>query len=215
MISTGNEGATIKFDSMDFPSIIAQSTAAPAPTALILAPVRRAQGGDVPVAVVEVPRKRTSIFERLSAPETPAPKRRVTGQTIPLVPMGTPTLLPTESFAPGRYDTEASSSGVKLFRRQRRKMNVELRSQQLSSEVLTALENLQLETCPSRAKPSRRQRRKMNVELRAQQLLSESPVVPENLQLEVNVPIGNKFENLRWVKRNSPTAEMKKSFWDQ
>ncbi|KAL0909239.1 hypothetical protein M5K25_020087 [Dendrobium thyrsiflorum] len=35
------------------------------------------------------------------------------------------------------------------------------------------------------------------------------------LEPEANVPTQNKFANLKWVKRNSSTGELKQSFWEQ
>ncbi|KAL0905963.1 hypothetical protein M5K25_024416 [Dendrobium thyrsiflorum] len=63
---------------------------------------------------------------------------------------------------------------------------------------------------------TRRQRRKRNAELRAQQQLV--PAHPSNQSAQepqVNVPTRNKFTDLKWVKRNSSTGELKKSFWDR
>lgn len=121
-------------------------------------------------------KRRISVFERLSQPEARATKRIVADGRISVV-AANPTFLPTGLSAPGKNTSEASSSGGKL---------------------------------------TRRQRRKMNAELRAQQLLV--PVHPSNLPAPehiANVPTRNKFTDLRWVKRNSPTGELKKSFWDQ
>ncbi|KAL0928798.1 hypothetical protein M5K25_000721 [Dendrobium thyrsiflorum] len=36
-----------------------------------------------------------------------------------------------------------------------------------------------------------------------------------NQELEANIPTQNEFTNLKWVKRNSSTGELKKSFWEQ
>ncbi|KAL0907131.1 hypothetical protein M5K25_025675 [Dendrobium thyrsiflorum] len=61
----------------------------------------------------------------------------------------------------------------------------------------------------------RRQRRKRNVELQAQQQLLVHPSTLLVDKPEVNVPTRYRFKDLKWVKRNSPTGEPKKSFWDQ
>ncbi|XP_020696838.2 uncharacterized protein LOC110109948 [Dendrobium catenatum] len=56
----------------------------------------------------------------------------------------------------------------------------------------------------------------MNAELRAQH--QQLPVHPSNLsaqESEANIPTRNGFANLKWVKRNNSTGELKKSFWDQ
>ncbi|KAL0924083.1 hypothetical protein M5K25_004888 [Dendrobium thyrsiflorum] len=64
-------------------------------------------------------------------------------------------------------------------------------------------------------KLSRRQRRKLNAKLRAQQPLPVHPSTLPALEPEANVPTQNKFTNLKWVKMNSSTGELKQSFWEQ
>ncbi|KAH0454940.1 hypothetical protein IEQ34_016864 [Dendrobium chrysotoxum] len=107
MITIGNTGATIQFGSVDFPAVVARTTAVPANDANseklarrlhpARAPTRRAHlsvqrptiktfahcvhlPAQLPVA--ENPQKRVSVFERLSPPEAPATKRVVTGGRI-------------------------------------------------------------------------------------------------------------------------------------
>ncbi|KAL0912825.1 hypothetical protein M5K25_016234 [Dendrobium thyrsiflorum] len=121
------------------------------------------------------PRGRISVFDRLSQSEAPTIKRSMTGGRISVVTTNT-TTLSTGVSVPRKNNIEASSSGERLTRRQRRKMNAELRAQRLV------------------------------------------PVHPSNqpaLEPEANVPIRNKFADLRWVRRNSSSGELKKSFWDR
>ncbi|KAL0912931.1 hypothetical protein M5K25_016353 [Dendrobium thyrsiflorum] len=99
----------------------------------------------------------------------PTAKRIVTSGRISVVIANT-TSLSIGLSTPGKYNAEASSSGGRLIRRQRRKKNAEFRAQQ------------------------------------------QLPIHPSNLpaqEPEVNVPIRNKFTDLRWVKRNSSTGELK------
>ncbi|PKU87611.1 hypothetical protein MA16_Dca009783 [Dendrobium catenatum] len=73
--------------------------------------------------------KRVSVFERLSQPEALTTKRIVNGGRVSVVTTNI-TPLSTGLSAPRKYDVEASSFGGRLTRRQRRKMNAELRAQQ-------------------------------------------------------------------------------------
>ncbi|KAL0910275.1 hypothetical protein M5K25_021240 [Dendrobium thyrsiflorum] len=164
VINTGSTGATIQFGSVDFSAITARTTV---PRAHLPAPQITAR---------DIPQGRISVFERLSQPETLTAKRVVDGRKVSVVTADT-TALPRETVTSGIYDAEASSSGGKLNRRQRRKRNAELRAQQLSV-----------------------------------------PVHPSNIpaqELEATIPTQNGFSNLKWVKRNSSTGELKKSFWEQ
>ncbi|KAH0468949.1 hypothetical protein IEQ34_002181 [Dendrobium chrysotoxum] len=203
MITTGNTGATIQFGSVDFPAVVARTAAVPMNDANSERPARRLYPAGAPTrhaylpaqrptteattrrthlpasrttTAAENPRKRTSVFERLSQPEAPIAKRVVTGGRISVVTANT-TSLPNGLPTPRKNDAEASSSGGRLTRRQRRKKNAEMRAQQ-----------------------------------------QQSSVHPSNLparEPEANIPIRNKFTDLRWVKRNSSTGELKRSFWDQ
>ncbi|KAL0910789.1 hypothetical protein M5K25_018877 [Dendrobium thyrsiflorum] len=184
IIETENAGATIQFGSVDFPAITAR-------TASILANGRNTEGLarrlnsteaptrrvhlPAPRPTTEQPRRKVSVFERLSQSEAPTAKRVVSGGRISMMAANTITL-PTWLSAPGRYDAEASSSGGRLTRRQRRKKNAELRAQQ---QFLVHPSNLSAQ------------------------------------EVESSVPTWNKFSDLKWVKRNSPTGELKQSFWDQ
>ncbi|KAL0906621.1 hypothetical protein M5K25_025132 [Dendrobium thyrsiflorum] len=67
----------------------------------------------------------------------------------------------------------------------------------------------------SRGRLSRRQRRKLNARLRAQQPLLVHPSTLPALEPEANIPTQNKFTNLKWVKWNSSTGELKQSLWEQ
>ncbi|KAL0923388.1 hypothetical protein M5K25_007442 [Dendrobium thyrsiflorum] len=164
VINTGSTRATIQFGSVDFSAITARTTV---PRAHLPAPQTTAR---------DIPQGRTLVFERLSQPETLTAKRVVDGRKVSMVTANT-TALPRETVTSGIYDAEASSSGGKLNRRQRRKRNAELRAQQLSV-----------------------------------------PVHPSNIpaqELEANIPTRNKFTDLKWVKRNSSTGELKQSFWER
>ncbi|KAL0904462.1 hypothetical protein M5K25_026579 [Dendrobium thyrsiflorum] len=71
------------------------------------------------------------------------------------------------------------------------------------------------ETSSSRGRLTRRQRRKRNAELRAQQQFLTHPSNVPAQELEATIPTRNGFSNLKWVKRNSSSGELKKSFWEQ
>ncbi|KAI0494318.1 hypothetical protein KFK09_024452 [Dendrobium nobile] len=166
VIETRNTGATIQFGSVDFPAVVARASGAPTRRVHLPAPRPAAENS----------RGKISVFERLSQPEALTTRRIVNGGKVSVVTINT-TTLPTRLFAPGKYDAETPSSG---------------------------------------GRPTRRQRRRMNAELRAQH--QQLPVHPSNLPAlvpEVNVPTRNKFSDLKWVKRNSSTGELKKSFWEQ
>ncbi|KAL0923387.1 hypothetical protein M5K25_007441 [Dendrobium thyrsiflorum] len=190
-INTGNSGATIQFGELQFPIATASAAAVPVygmdtegpagrPYAADVAarhvhpPPRRPQPAEV-ITVNEFPQRRVSVFKRLSNSETPTTRRVMDGKQISVLP-ATTTTLPTGLFVPGRNDAEASSSG---------------------------------------GRPSRRQRRRMNAELRAQQLLQVHPSTLSAQEPKASVPTQNKFTNLKWVKRNSSTGELKQSFWEQ
>ncbi|KAL0927954.1 hypothetical protein M5K25_002182 [Dendrobium thyrsiflorum] len=163
VINTGSTGATIQFGSLDFSAITARTTV---PRAHVPAPQTTAR---------DIPQGRTSVFERLSQPETLTAKRVVDGRKISVVTANT-TALPRETVTSRKYDAEGYSSGGRLNRRQRRKRNAELRAQQLPV-----------------------------------------PVHPSNIpaeELQANIPTRNKFTDLKWVKRNSSTGELKQSFWE-
>ncbi|PKU67100.1 hypothetical protein MA16_Dca008889 [Dendrobium catenatum] len=84
------------------------------------------------------------------------------------------------------------------------------------STELSAPKKYNVEASSSRGRPTRSQRRKMNAELRSQQ--QQLTVHPSNKpaqESEANVPTRNKFFDLKWVKRNSSTGELKKSFLEQ
>ncbi|KAL0917873.1 hypothetical protein M5K25_012974 [Dendrobium thyrsiflorum] len=185
IIDTGNAGATIQFGSLDFPAVVARTAVVPVNDMNTGRPARRPHSAEASArhahlsapqaTTAQDPRRRISIFERLSQPEAPATKRIVTGGRISVVTANT-TTLPTGSPASGNNNVETSSSGGRLTRRQRRKRNAELRAQQ------------QFSTHPSN--------------------------VPAQ-ELEATIPTRNGFSNLKWIKRNSSTGELKKSFWEQ
>ncbi|KAL0928241.1 hypothetical protein M5K25_000113 [Dendrobium thyrsiflorum] len=190
VINTGNSEATIRFGSLEFPVATAMATAVPIHVMTVQGHsarpdsaetyARRAYSVQQPRAVrtataKAVQQNRTSVFERLSHPEVSTVKKTdIKQKTLPI--LSSVITLPTEPFVPGRHDHEASSSGGKL---------------------------------------SRRQRRKLNAKLRAQQPLPVHPSTLPALEPEANVPTHNKFANLKWVKRNSSTGELKQSFWEQ
>ncbi|KAL0921414.1 hypothetical protein M5K25_008481 [Dendrobium thyrsiflorum] len=185
VINAGSSGATIQFGSVDFPAVVARTAATSAYGTDFERPARRPHSVETSarsahlsaprVTVTQEPRRRISVFERISQPEAPATKRIVTGGRISVVTANT-TTLPTGSPASGNNNVETSSSGGRLTRRQRRKRNAEPRAQQ------------QFSTHPSN--------------------------MPAQ-ELEATIPTQNGFSNLKWVKRNSSTGELKKSFWEQ
>ncbi|KAL0904316.1 hypothetical protein M5K25_026408 [Dendrobium thyrsiflorum] len=75
--------------------------------------------------------------------------------------------------------------------------------------------NNNVETSSSGGRLTRRQRRKRNAELRDQQQFLTHPSNVPAQELEATIPTRNGFSNLKWVKRNSSTGELKKSFWEQ
>ncbi|KAL0927767.1 hypothetical protein M5K25_001975 [Dendrobium thyrsiflorum] len=186
VINTGSSGATIQFGSVDFPAVVARATATPAYGTDSERPARRPHSAEASArhahlsapraTTAQDPRRRISVFERLSQPEAPATTRIVTGGRISVVTANT-TTLPTGVSVPRKNDAEASSSGERLTRRQRRKRNAELRAQQ--------------------------------------QLVPAHPSNQSAQEPQANVPTRNKFTDLKWVKRNSSTGELKKSFWDR
>ncbi|KAL0921278.1 hypothetical protein M5K25_008337 [Dendrobium thyrsiflorum] len=140
VINTGSSGATIQFGSVDFPAFVARTTATPAygtdSERLARRPhstetsARRAHLSAPRATTAQDPRRRISVFKRISQPEAPTTKRVVTGGKISVLVLVHP---------------------------------------------------------------------------------SNRPV----LEPEANVPIRNKFTDLKWVKRNSSSGELKKSFWDR
>ncbi|KAL0912939.1 hypothetical protein M5K25_016362 [Dendrobium thyrsiflorum] len=186
VINTGSSGATIQFGSVDFPAVVARTAATSAYGTDSEKTARRPHSAETSarsahlsaprVTVTQDPRRRISVFERISQPEDPATKRIVIGGRISVVTANT-TTRPTGMSVPGKNNAEASSSGERLIRRQRRKMNAKLRAQQ--------------------------------------QLVLVHPSNQPVLEPEANVPIRNKFTDLKWVKRNSSSGELKKSFWDR
>ncbi|KAL0917553.1 hypothetical protein M5K25_012620 [Dendrobium thyrsiflorum] len=182
---TGNAGATIQFGSLDFPAVVARTAVVPVNDMNTGRPTRRPHCTETSArrahlsapraTAAQDPRRRISVFERLSQSEAPVTKRVVTGGRVSVVIANT-TTLPTGSPASGNNNVETSSSGGRLTRRQRRKRNAELRAQQ------------QFSTHPSN--------------------------VPAQ-ELEATIPTQNGFSNLKWVRRNSSTGELKKSFWEQ
>ncbi|KAL0905424.1 hypothetical protein M5K25_023844 [Dendrobium thyrsiflorum] len=186
VINTGSSGATIQFGSVDFPAVVARTAATSTYGTDSEKTARRPHSAEKSARHVHLsaprattaqdPRGRISVFDRLSKSEAPTIKRSMTSGRISVLTTNT-TNLPTGPSVPGRNNIEASSSWGRLTRRQRRKMNAELRAQR--------------------------------------QLV---PVHPSNkpvLEPEANVPIRNKFTDLKWVKRNSSSGELKKSFWDR
>ncbi|KAL0911853.1 hypothetical protein M5K25_017780 [Dendrobium thyrsiflorum] len=157
VINTGNSEATIRFGSLEFFAATAMAAAVPIhgmtvqghsarPNSVEIY-ARRAYSVQQPQATrsataIEVQQNRTSVFERLSHPEVSIVKRTdIKQKTLPI--LSSVITLPTEPFVPGRHDHEASSSGGRLSRRQRRKLNAELRARQplpVHPSTLPALE---------------------------------------------------------------------------
>ncbi|KAL0910155.1 hypothetical protein M5K25_021099 [Dendrobium thyrsiflorum] len=185
IIEIGNAGATIQFGSLDFPAVVSRTAVVPVNDMNTGKPARRPHSAETSArhahlsapqaTIAQDPRRRISVFERLSQSEAPATKRVVIGGIVSVVTANT-TTLPTGSPASGNNNVETSSSGGRLTRRQRRKRNAELRAQQ------------QFSTHPSN--------------------------VPAQ-ELEATIPTQNGFSNLKWVRKNSSTGELKKSFWEQ
>ncbi|KAL0911094.1 hypothetical protein M5K25_019206 [Dendrobium thyrsiflorum] len=190
VINTGDFEATIRFGSLEFSAATAKAAAVPIHGITVQGHSARSISTEIHarrVNSVQQPRaartatakavqqNRTSVFERLSHPEVSTVKKTdIKQKTLPI--LSSVITLPTKPFVPGRHDHEASSSGGRL---------------------------------------SRRQRRKLNAKLRAQQPLPVHPSTLPALEPEANVPTQNKFTNLKWVKRNSSTGELKQSFWEQ
>ncbi|KAL0920064.1 hypothetical protein M5K25_009171 [Dendrobium thyrsiflorum] len=190
VINNGDSEATIRFGSLEFPvatamaatvlihGIIVQGHTARPNSAEIYA--RRAYSVQQPQATrtataKAVQQNRASVFERLSHPEVSTVKRTdIKQKTLPI--LSSVITLPTEPFVPGRHNHEASLSIGRL---------------------------------------SRRQRRKLNAELRARQPLPVHPSTLPALEPEANVHTQNKFTNLKWVKRNNSTGELKQTFWEK
>ncbi|KAH0434655.1 hypothetical protein IEQ34_026784 [Dendrobium chrysotoxum] len=138
VINTGRSGATIQFGSLDFPAIVARTAVVPMNSIESEGPVGRPCSAEVatrrahlpaPRLAVENPRRRIFVFELLSQPETPATKKVIAGGRISVVTANT-TSLSTGLSAPEKNNAEASSSGGRFTRRQRRKKNAEFRAQQ-------------------------------------------------------------------------------------
>ncbi|KAL0916046.1 hypothetical protein M5K25_013528 [Dendrobium thyrsiflorum] len=139
IIETGNSGATIQFGSVDFPAVAARAAAASTHDVNSKEPARRPRSIETSAhhahllapqaTTAENSCRRISIFERLSQYEAPATKSVVTGGRICVVTANT-TILPTGMSAPVKNSVEASLFGVRLIKRQRRKLNGEIRAQQ-------------------------------------------------------------------------------------
>ncbi|KAL0921135.1 hypothetical protein M5K25_008178 [Dendrobium thyrsiflorum] len=92
LINTGSSGATIQFGSVDFPAVVARTAAtftygtdsektARRPNSAETS-ARSAHLSAPRVTVTQDPRRRISVFKRISQPEAPATKRIVTGGRI-------------------------------------------------------------------------------------------------------------------------------------
>ncbi|KAL0926150.1 hypothetical protein M5K25_004543 [Dendrobium thyrsiflorum] len=157
VINTGDSEATIRFGSLEFPVATAMATAVPvhgitvpghtarpdsAETyARCAYSVQQLQAARTATAKV-VQQNRTSVFARLSHPEVSTVKKTdIKQKTLPI--LSSVITLPNEPFVSGRHDHEASSSGGRLSRRQKRKLNAELRARQplpVHPSTLPALE---------------------------------------------------------------------------
>ncbi|KAL0915931.1 hypothetical protein M5K25_013399 [Dendrobium thyrsiflorum] len=129
VINTGSSRATFQFGSVDFPTVIARAAATSAYSTdserHIRRPhsaARRAHLSAPRATTAQDPHRRIFVFERLSESEALATKRIVTGGRISVVTTNT-TTLPIGVPVPRKNDAEASSSGERLTRRQRRKLN--------------------------------------------------------------------------------------------
>ncbi|KAL0909504.1 hypothetical protein M5K25_020378 [Dendrobium thyrsiflorum] len=157
VINTGDSEATIRFGSLEFSAATAKAAAVPIHGITVQGHSARSISTEIHarrVNSVQQPRaartatakavqqNRTSVFERLSHPEVSTVKKTdIKQKTLPI--LSSVITLPTEPFVPGRHDHEASSSGGRLSRRQRRKLNAKLRAQQplpVHPSTLPALE---------------------------------------------------------------------------
>ncbi|KAL0921695.1 hypothetical protein M5K25_008795 [Dendrobium thyrsiflorum] len=139
IIETRNTGATIQFGSVDFPTITVRTSVVFMHDMNSEEPARRPRPAETSAhrahlsapraTTAQDPRRRIYVFERISQYEAPTTKRIVTCGRIFVVTANT-TTLPTGMYAPVKSNVEASSSRGRLIRRQRIKMNVELRAQQ-------------------------------------------------------------------------------------
>ncbi|KAL0926135.1 hypothetical protein M5K25_004529 [Dendrobium thyrsiflorum] len=157
VINTGDSEPTIRFGSLEFPAATVMAAAVPIHGITVQGHTARSNSAETYARRVNsvqqaratriatakaVQQNRTSVFERLSQPELSTVKRTdVKQKTLPI--LSSVIILPTEPFVPGRHDHEAFSSGGKLSRRQRRKLNAKLRAQQplpVHPSTLPALE---------------------------------------------------------------------------
>ncbi|KAL0911372.1 hypothetical protein M5K25_019508 [Dendrobium thyrsiflorum] len=157
VINTGNSEATIRFGSLEFSAATAMAAAVPIHGITVQGHSARPNSAETyarraysvqqqqaarTATTKVVQQNRTSVFERLSHPEVSTVKKTdIKQKTLPI--LSSVITLPTEPFVPGRHDHEASSSGGKLTRRQRRKLNAKLRAQQplpVHPSTLPALE---------------------------------------------------------------------------
>ncbi|KAL0905910.1 hypothetical protein M5K25_024359 [Dendrobium thyrsiflorum] len=142
VINTGDSEATIRFGSLEFHASTAMAAAVPVHGITVPGHTARSNSAktyarraysvqqpraDRTATAKVVQRNRTSVFERLSHPKVSTIKKTdVKQKTLPILSIVI--TLPNEHFVPGRHDHEASSSRGRLSRRQRRKLNAELRA---------------------------------------------------------------------------------------
>ncbi|KAL0904605.1 hypothetical protein M5K25_026733 [Dendrobium thyrsiflorum] len=159
VINAGDSEATIGFGSLEFPVATAMTATVPIHSITVQGCTarldsaetyaRRAYSVQQPQATrtataKAVQQNRASVFERLSHPEVSSVKRTdIKQKTLPI--LSSVITLPTEPFVPGRHDHEASSYGGRLSRRQRRKLNAELRARQPLPVHLSTLPALEPE----------------------------------------------------------------------
>ncbi|KAL0923445.1 hypothetical protein M5K25_007502 [Dendrobium thyrsiflorum] len=185
IIDTGNAGATIQFGSLDFPAVVARTAVVPVNDMNTGRPTRRPH-------CTETSARRA----HLSAPRATTaqdPRRRISVFER---------LYQPETPATKRIVTDG-------------RVSVVIANTTTLPTGSPASGNNNVETSSSGGRLTRRQRRKRNAELRAQQQFSTHPSNVPAQELEATIPTRNGFSNLKWIKRNSSTGELKKSFWDQ
>ncbi|KAL0907941.1 hypothetical protein M5K25_022398 [Dendrobium thyrsiflorum] len=185
VINTGSSGATIQFGSVDFPAVVARTAATSAYVTDSERPARRPHSAET-----------SARRAHLSAP-------RVTTTEDPR----------------GRISVfeRLSQSEAPIIKRSMigERISVVVANNTTLSTGSPASGKNNVETSSSGGRLTRRQRRKRNAELRAQQQFSTHPSNVPAQELEATIPTRNGFSNLKWVKRNNSTGELKKSFWEQ
>ncbi|KAL0910619.1 hypothetical protein M5K25_021619 [Dendrobium thyrsiflorum] len=185
IINTGSSSATIQFGSVDFPAVVARTAATSAYGTDSERPVRRPHSVETSTRSAHLSAPRVTV--------TQDPHRRISiFERL------------SQSEAPA---TKRVVTGGRV--------SVVIANTTTLQTGSPASGNNNVETSSSGGRLTRSQRRKRNAELRAQQQFSTHPSNVPAQELEATIPTRNGFSNLKWVKRNSSTGELKKSFWEQ